>query len=128
MNNFIIPEKLGDAKCEVCKHHTLSKVTTIWKFPVVLIINLKRIINTKKDSTPVQLDEQIIIHSSGNKYTYLLTSVVHHHGHSLGSGHYTTKIRKPLGWYTLNDDIMTGPEQLESRSSTAYILIYNLTQ
>lgn len=126
-SDFIKPERMLDAKCEKCSHKTLIKTTTIWKFPAVLIINLKRFEYTNNKISRIDkfidLDDFLYFNSSSLEYTYELESVVCHHGKTPHAGHYTANILKNNVWYKMDDD--SKPEiTTNKKSSSAYILIY----
>ena len=122
--SFIKKEKLLDAKCEKCNNKTLHKTTSIWTFPKVLIINLKRFGNfSKRYNAVISIDKNLIFSISKNKYRYKLVSTVNHHGIISNSGHYTADILVNDRWLRVDDDRYF-PTNLE-KSASVYILIYH---
>lgn len=129
---FIKPEKVQDAKCEKCGKQSLIRTTTIWKFPLTLILNIKRFKYdpatnmSHKVNTMLKMDKHLKISSSKRMYNYSLASVVYHHGRFMGAGHYNTDLLKNDGsWYKLDDDTSYKMSDLPESSSNCYVLIYN---
>ena len=123
---FIRPERMHDAKCEKCGQKSLIKTTTIWKFPLTLILNIKRFSNDGlKINRLLKMDKHLKISSSKRMYNYSLASVVYHHGRHVGAGHYNTDLLKNGTWYKLDDDTAYKMSDLPETSSNCYILIYN---
>jgi len=127
---FIKPEELSGAKCEKCKTKNLVKTTTIWKFPLTLILNIKRFTFdsagiSHKINSQLKMDKHLTICSSKRVYNYSLASVVYHHGRSPNAGHYNTDINKHNTWYKVDDDVIHRLSDLPESSSNCYILIYN---
>ena len=130
LSEFIKPEELSCARCENCKEKKLIKTTTIWKFPLTMILNIKRFTfessgTIRKINKILKMDKQLRIYSSKKIYNYSLASVVYHHGRSPNSGHYTTDLCKNDSWYKLDDDVITKLDNLPETSSNCYILVYN---
>ncbi|KAM9500810.1 ubiquitin carboxyl-terminal hydrolase 37-like [Clarias gariepinus] len=66
---------------------------------------------------------------SGSAATYRLISVLSHFGSTTFCGHYVSDCssHKPLEWITYDDDLVTLTTEtnvLKSRSSSAYVLLY----
>jgi ubiquitin C-terminal hydrolase len=127
---FIKPEELSGAKCEKCGRKSLIKTTTIWKFPLTLILNLKRFTFdtagiTHKVNRMLKMDKHLKICSSKRVYNYTLASVVYHHGRFPTAGHYNTDLLKNGSWYKLDDDTAYKLTDLPESSSNCYILVYN---
>jgi len=127
---FIKPEEIHDAKCEKCGQKSLIKTTTIWKFPLTLILNIKRFTHetggvTHKINRMLKMDKHLKISSSKRIYNYSLASVVYHHGRHVGAGHYNTDILKNEEWYKVDDDTVYKMSDLPESSSNCYILVYN---
>ncbi len=128
--DFIKPEAMLDAICEKCGNKNLVKTTTIWKFPLTLILNIKRFTFnsngiTHKINKLLIMDKHLKICSSKHTYNYSLTSVVYHHGRSPNAGHYNTDLLKNEHWYKLDDDTVYKLDNLPEASSDCYILVYN---
>lgn len=127
---FIKPEAMHDAKCEKCRKKTLIRLTTLWKFPLTLILNIKRFEYnkagiTRKVNRLLKMDKHLRISSSKKMYNYTLASVVYHHGSQPNQGHYNADINKNGEWYKVDDDTVYKLSDLPETSSNCYILIYN---
>jgi ubiquitin C-terminal hydrolase len=127
---FIKPEILHDSKCEKCHKKTRIRVTTLWKFPLTLILNIKRFTYdqsgiTRKVNRMLKMDKYLKIRSSKRVYNYTLTSVVYHHGSHPNAGHYNADLNKNGTWYKLDDDSAYKLDDLPEASSNCYILVYN---
>jgi len=127
---FIKIEKIKDAKCEMCGLKKLIKNNSIWKFPKILIVNLKRYEYDEngrliKNNKELNNSENIYFQSNNVLHTYKLISVVNHHGMSPGRGHYTSDIFKNNKWIHIDDDFYNeiSVEKLDKRNS--YIFIYS---
>jgi ubiquitin C-terminal hydrolase len=121
---------MPDATCENCHRKTLSRITTIWKFPLTLILNIKRFTFdnsgiTHKINRLLKMDKHLKICSSKRIYNYSLTSVVYHHGRYPTAGHYNTDLLKNGNWYKIDDDSVYKLDDLPESSSNCYILVYN---
>jgi ubiquitin C-terminal hydrolase len=127
---FIKPEIMYDASCEKCSKKTLIKTTTLWKFPLTLILNIKRFTYdrggiTRKINRLLKMDKHLKICSSKRIYNYTLASVVYHHGSHPNAGHYNADLYKNGSWYKLDDDTIYKLGDLPETSSNCYILVYN---
>jgi ubiquitin C-terminal hydrolase len=127
---FIRPEDLSGAKCEKCSKKSLIKTTTIWKFPLTLILNIKRFTydstgTTHKINKMLKMDKHLKICSSKRVYNYSLASIVYHHGRYPTMGHYNTDLCKNGSWYKLDDDTVYKLNNIPDASSNCYIMIYN---
>jgi len=127
-SDFVKPEIMHDAKCEKCGTKSLIKTTTIWKFPLTMVLNIKRFsFNTQiqKNNKSLVLNKNLRISGSGRIYNYCLTSVVYHIGSSPNSGHYYTDILKYGTWYKVDDERITKLSDIVPESNNCYIMIYN---
>ncbi len=111
--------------CEKCYKNKFFKKTTIHKYPQVLIVCVKRYVNdingnTRKINDKFTVDHKLILEEND----YNLASVIHHHGRSPNSGHYTVDINRNGKWYKINDDIVFEIDPNNIKSDTIYILIY----
>lgn len=112
LDTFVKPEKMEECgfKCKKCKGvDTFTKDMTIFRFPRILVIHLKRFYNStmrrEKLNTSVKIDKVIDIsqyapfsrkflnlfhsldHESKSKAKYRLYGISHHSG-TLYGGHY----------------------------------------
>mmetsp|Transcript_42585 Transcript_42585/g.40850 ORF Transcript_42585/g.40850 Transcript_42585/m.40850 type:complete len:102 (+) Transcript_42585:172-477(+) len=92
---------------------------TIWRFPKVLVIHLKRFQNTfmrrEKLNTPIEIPTNIDMrpyaphsnHTSKGQAVYNLFGISHHSG-SLYGGHYIADVKCGNGsWYRCNDHMIS---------------------
>jgi len=110
-----LPEEIEQYDCEHCRptRHTATKRTYIWKLPKYIVIVLKRFsydgnrINTALtlESTALTLNDYFSKDSPEYKTdaSYLLNSIVDHHGGSRG-GHYTAQCNTKDTWYVYDDE------------------------
>ena len=92
----------------------------IHQLPPILIINLKRFGQGKKNNAVVDIPLSFSISSElGGQHTYELSSVCNHSG-SLNGGHYTAQVKINDAW-TLVDDDAFAPS---ANFSNAYCLFY----
>ena len=110
--------------CGVCCSNTEhSELTFLDRRPNILVIVINRFlfdINARKNKTNIILEEKIC-HNSVN---YDLICSVHHHGDSLYSGHYTSRIYYTDVIFDCNDNKITKLSKLEKVTNTAYLVIY----
>ena len=131
--NYFKSEHLDDkVQCDNCKVKTeTSKTLSIWKFPKILILHLKRYKqlpngnylrnNCIVDFSPILTFSN---HFSCKKIQYQLQCVVNHYGtHPMG-GHYTCITRKDSEWVQIDDSSIYKHEENALVSSASYILIY----
>lgn len=125
-------------KCEGCKKTVdIEKSLSIYRFPRVLVIHLKRFYNSsmrrEKLNTTVSFPEKLDMkrfgphskHSSKEKAVYRLFGVSHHSG-SLYGGHYIGEVYNFSNkqWYNCNDSIVQRISSPDTSSSSAYVLFY----
>ena len=143
IQNFTTEEELKDKnkyKCEECnKYVNAIKKTSIWDTPDILIIQLKRFINTHNFTTKVKsivkyplynfsLEKFYSVHFPRN-YKYDLYGVIQHTG-SLYGGHYIAHTKNFINnkWYEFNDanviHIDDNEIEKELMSRDSYILFY----
>jgi ubiquitin carboxyl-terminal hydrolase 8 len=122
LDQFVSPELLqGDNAWyneKTKSKQAVSKKTSFWNFPEVLIINLKRYKDTvRKDqrlvecpvTTDLCLSKYSMSYNSSN-YRYKLYAVCNHSGGSIMGGHYTACVRPakyPEQWFQCNDKMVT---------------------
>ena len=118
LKNLFKSEKLSGKNqfhCVKCSRDQDSiKQSYLWRFPLILIIHLKRFITSgyfsKKNNSPVYVNETLNMGGINKKFSanYFLIGSVNHMG-SLQGGHYTATC-KNMGsqkWYYLNDGLCT---------------------
>jgi ubiquitin carboxyl-terminal hydrolase 36/42 len=129
-SDFIRPESLTDATCEKCKSKKLQKRTTLWKFPDIMIVNLKRYEPTNisgvysRLNLDVEVDQFLNFKNDGMLHEYKLVSLIDHHGSSPRSGHYSCKRLVDDKWFLVDDENIMGPIPGPKISKTAYLLFY----
>jgi len=127
--------------CDYCHDKTRRIISKkILKLPYILIIQLGRFVYNR-DAKKVDNDVEFPIDKPFNveKYldkdtnevgsTYLLTSVIQHHGTTPRGGHYTALSKRGSSWYDFNDKKIRRIENqddklFDSLDTTAYILMY----
>mmetsp|Transcript_58950 Transcript_58950/g.81051 ORF Transcript_58950/g.81051 Transcript_58950/m.81051 type:complete len:135 (+) Transcript_58950:1363-1767(+) len=126
-------------KCSSCKKSVdIEKDLTLFRFPKVLVIHLKRFYHSamrkEKISTtvnfPVTLDmKKYAPYSSDltkSKANYELYGISHHSG-SLYGGHYIGEVKASDGrWYCCNDSHVSRISGPDTSSSSAYVLFYKM--
>lgn len=116
----------------------MEKDMTIYRFPKVLVIHLKRFYNStmrrEKLSTSVRIPKVLDMtpyapysnHSSKNQAkNYKLYGISHHSG-TLYSGHYIGEVLDMDSgeWYNCNDSICSKIGSADVDSASAYVLFY----
>jgi ubiquitin C-terminal hydrolase len=129
IKDFIKQEELHEAKCENCDFMSLFKTTTIWYFPLNLVIVLKRFKLSKNNSirkinNDIKIDNVLNIHSGKDNYIYKISSIIDHHGLRPDSGHYTTRLFKNNECFVANDEKITKCREFDENNSECYIMIY----
>lgn len=138
------------ARPEVIDAH-LTKYTTISRQPMVLILQLKRIVYNKDTGQPekvpkfITYPERLLISRScctehsveDGQPTYRLVAVIYHHGRGADGGHYTADVRKSFKpdepWQHINDAVISKTslaQVLADKGShcSAYLLLYQRTK
>ena len=126
-------EVIPGARCSACKTDTHATArNSISKASELLLISLKRFdaygnrINTFVEyPTDLDLSDLPGYHGLPN---YRLIGIIHHHGKSLERGHYTADYFHDgeKEWKHADDEYVTSVgKTIASRSSTAYILLYD---
>eukprot|EP00744_Colponema_vietnamica_P008314 GILI01011871.1.p1 GENE.GILI01011871.1~~GILI01011871.1.p1 ORF type:complete len:407 (+),score=50.07 GILI01011871.1:167-1222(+) len=130
----------GDEKvyCSKCKQHRRSsKKLTIWRFPPILVVHLKRFsfnswrrdkLNTNVSFPAMDLQLRRFAGGSDDVSAqapvYDLYAVTHHVG-GLGGGHYTAHAMYHDRWYSFNDSHVREVGDASAISgSSAYVLFY----
>jgi len=140
LDKFIESEKMINCgyKCEGCKKPVnVEKDLTIYRFPRILVIHLKRFYHStmrrEKLNTTVSFPEVLDVkkyaphssHSSKNNAVYKLFGISHHSG-SLYGGHYICEVYNfsNKSWYNCNDSHVSRTTSPDTSSSSAYVLFY----
>lgn len=101
-------------------HIRCKQKIVIHKFPPILMINLKRFGQGKKNNDVVEIPLSFTITSAlGEQNTYELSSVCNHTG-SLNGGHYTAQVKINDAWTLVDDDAFTP----SANFSNAYCMFY----
>ena len=123
-------EMLADYRCDACQTHNVTqKLTTIAKWPPVLVVGLKRwhwnASRGQREKIARHIGFETILHCPGAQGPYTLRSVVVHDG-AVGVGHYTARIRaQDNSWYLYNDSAAPRPISTDvALQGCAYILFY----
>ena len=121
-----------------CRSDNVVKDITLFRFPKILVIHLKRFYNStmrrEKLSTMVKIPEQINMtpfapHSSHPSKklakNYKLYGMSHHSG-SLNGGHYIGEVMNldTNTWYDCNDSRCSKISMPDTQSASAYVLFY----
>ena len=139
MEDFIKTEKMEECgfRCTGCKNvDNFDKQLSIYRFPKILVIHLKRFYNSymrreKLNTTvkiPLTLDMSPYAphssHKSKKQATYNLYGISHHSG-TLYGGHYIGEALGDNGkWYRCNDSNVISINEPELESASAYVLFY----
>ena len=110
--------------CAVCSDDTIHlEHASLFSHPNVLVIIINRYSfnnNARKDKTHIILNRKI----QHNSINYNLVGAIFHHGDSLNSGHYTSKIYYTDVAFHCNDERITKQTPNEELSGDIYIAIY----
>ena len=121
------PEHLEDVRCQGCEQNPqlATRVHAISTHPKLLLVVIQRSdAFGSKIHTRIILDQRVLL---GREW-YKLIGVVHHHGNSVSSGHYTADFyhAEVLSWYHADDNVVSKVKDKKIVSRTAYILLYEL--
>ena len=114
--------------CDFCHiKNQAYKKTGIWKFPKILIINLKRFKMNNygqvigKNTDMVDYPEELNV----NENCYELFAINVHHGRSINRGHYTSYVKNRFDdeWYEFDDDSVTPINNIVSNGATLLFYI-----
>ena len=110
--------------CIVCSRDTLhQECNSIISHPNYLIIVVNRFsyfTQARKDKTNIFMDDKF----EHNSIDYNLVGAIFHHGDSLNSGHYTSKIYYTNAAFHCNDERITKHTPIEEMSGDVYIAFY----
>lgn len=138
--NGLADENVSDWKCDACQVSVVSsKVHRIWKLPTILTFCVKRFekkngVAYHKNEHPIEAPVHLKLMSLENslenqnhRRTYLLQSVAIHSG-GLHGGHYYTYVRRPDGWWCINDSTVCratdSPTTLPKEIADGYLYVY----
>ena len=116
-------------RCTACKRSTLHSEILKWiSPPKYLILALNRFtyvgVGTIKNNIVVPVQAQVSV--DGNCLT--LVGIIHHHGSSANSGHYTCTLFHNGKVFHCNDMMITESSGFEFvHSATPYIMVYSTT-
>ena len=121
-------------KCDKTnKYYDADQITKIWKYPQIMIINLKRFdFNQNKINVNIDFPIQNLnlsnfcIGYNNNKSIYDLYAICNHRG-SLNNGHYYAYCKhKNNKWYNFNDSDIKEIKEESLITNKAYCLFYKL--
>jgi ubiquitin C-terminal hydrolase len=126
----------GDWFCSTCRKNTAYKKSTkLWKLPDVLVIIVKRFMNTHaKNDAPIKINDYLnfnkgSILSNKKDVIYDFSSVALHFG-SLNGGHYAAICNTPDGDILYDDrnvqKIDGNRSNFKDKSETAYMVVYTI--
>ena len=105
-------------KCKKDRQHICN--IEIKELPKILIILLKRFDKRTKITAPVSLEKVIKL----NNHKYKILSIIHHHGKTKNSGHYTTSAIYSDMFHCDDNKVTVHEHSTLSASSTAYVALY----
>jgi len=121
----------GDWFCSTCRKNTAyKKYTKLWKLPDVLVIIIKRFINTHvKNDAPIAINDYLNFNkgsvlSNKKDVVYDFSSVALHFG-SLNGGHYAAICNTPEG-DILYDDRNVQKINATEKNANAYMVVYTI--
>jgi ubiquitin C-terminal hydrolase len=138
LKNFVAKERMEKCgyKCSKCKAvDKMEKDITVYRFPKILVIHLKRFSRREKLTTTVTVPKKLDLAPYGpysehdsktNARQYKLYGMSHHSG-SLNGGHYVGDALNidSNTWYNCNDSHVSSYSTSPSLStSSAYVLFY----
>lgn len=121
--------------CSTCRKNTAYKKSTkLWKLPDVLVIIVKRFINTReKNDTPIAINDYLnfnkgSILSNKKDVVYTFSSVALHFG-SLNGGHYSAVCNTPDGTILYDDRHVVKIDDIKNANAAnvnanAYMVVY----
>lgn len=126
----------NDWFCSTCRKNTAYKKSTkLWKLPDVLVIIVKRFMNTHaKNDAPIKINDYLnfnkgSILSNTKDVVYTFSSVALHFG-SLNGGHYAAICNTPDGDILYDDrnvqKIDGDRTNFKDKSETAYMVVYTV--
>ena len=120
-------EHIEGVRCQGCQENGqyATRVYAVSTHPKLLLVVANRSdAFGRKINTRVMLDQTLRF----GLRSYRLIGVVHHHGNSVTSGHYTADFyhHEDKAWYTADDSIVRKKEKSLVVSRTAYIFLYEL--
>ena len=92
-----------------------------------VVMYLKRYKNRKffsKDSSQVSLSQVVSMSTGENQGKFLLVGVVEHTQFLWFGGHYTCYVKRGLGWFFINDQIIRPCRWEEVANSQAYLMLF----
>jgi len=141
LKTFTATEKMENCgyKCSNCKGiDNMEKDISIFKFPRILVVHLKRFYNSsmrrEKLSTTIQIPTTLDMRPYGphasdyekdRAKNYKLYGISHHSG-TLYGGHYIGDVMNidDGSWYNCNDSRCQKTVSADTNSTSAYVLFY----
>lgn len=134
MQDEILEDENGIINEKTLEKENVTKRTSIWEFPKILIVDFQRfkLYNSfarKKQNfvsytQNLDLSKYLIGKNAGVKYIYELYGINNHSG-NVNGGHYTSYIKNVnKKWYSYNDTIVNEISENDIFSSKAYCLFY----
>ena len=113
----------------VVKSRNIQNVPFFNTHPIFFIILVNRFSFENgmdfKEQNTLQVENEIGI----NTHKFTLCAIIHHHGPTLRSGHYTSSIISHNVLYTCNDNSVSSAPMVDvMESNTAYIVFYRLLE
>jgi len=139
-------ERLGEDNmwyCNVCKkHQRATKKIDLWRLPRILVVHLKRFVQTDRYSRskceyrvnyPHRAEEALVLSNHAKQeHQYSFFAMSKHMG-GLSGGHYTAQVKCKLRgsdgvvkskWCHFNDTYVTEGKEPEESDADAYLLFY----
>ena len=126
-------ENLDEFCCPTCKGKGAKNTAKFWRYPDVLVLQLKRFDweAGRKITVPVKLTESIDLRpwltdgaeDDGRETRFDLFGIVNHFG-SMRGGHYTASCRRPNGWYEFDDQRVRPGSWDHTTYTAAYVLFF----
>jgi len=126
--SLIRDTKTSNCKCSTCESPNIECHTEFLKLPPILIIHINRFHNgfnsILKNDIAIDYPMELFLDTSQGTNEYRLVSVIDHMGKAF-AGHYTSHILcSDYKWLLFNDSSISKSNPINSKSTTAFILVY----
>lgn len=120
--------------CAPAPSQAANSTPTMGSFPALLLVAARRnIYGLPKISTRIRVEPDLDLSSiprsegTGKPPKYNLIGIVHHHGISVDSGHYTAEYKDPYSgeWFDANDGVVSPIDGPPQDTSTGYLFLYS---